>query len=47
MARLERNVVDRIANGLHVISLRVTLLDGSGAVFELGEASLRISPSGL
>jgi hypothetical protein len=47
VAKLERNVVDKIANGLHVVSLRVTLLDGSGAVFELGEASLRISPSGL
>ena len=47
VAKLERNVVDKIANGLHVVSLRVTLLDGSGAVFELGEASLRISRSGL
>jgi hypothetical protein len=47
VAKLDRNVVDKITNGLRVISLRVTMLDGSGAVFKLGEASLRVTPSGL
>jgi hypothetical protein len=42
VARLERDVVTRGHNGLSVIGLRITLLDGSGAVVDLAEASLRI-----
>jgi hypothetical protein len=44
VARLERNVVTRTPNGVEVIALRLTLLDGSGAVVDLGEAKLGIRP---
>ena len=46
VAKLERNVVHRYTNGISVIALRVTLLDGSGAVLDLGEAHLKIKNSG-
>ncbi|HEX4471337.1 MAG TPA: choice-of-anchor P family protein [Nocardioides sp.] len=42
VAKLERAVVTRTRNGISVIGLRVTLLDGSGAVVNFGEASLKI-----
>jgi hypothetical protein len=42
IAKLERGVVTKTHNGISVIGLRITLLDGSGAVVNLGEASLRI-----
>ena len=42
VARLERNVVEKTSAGLSVVALRVTLLDGSGAVIDLGNASLYI-----
>jgi hypothetical protein len=38
VARLEPKVVEKLAGGLKVIALRVTLLDGSGAVVDLGVA---------
>lgn len=43
VAKLERKVVTRSKTGIKVIALRVTLLDGSGAVINLGEAKLHIS----
>jgi hypothetical protein len=42
IAKLERNVVKKQAGGESVIALRITLLDGSGAVINLGEAQLKI-----
>ncbi|MGA8248474.1 MAG: choice-of-anchor P family protein [Nocardioides sp.] len=42
VAKLERHVVTRTKTGLQVIGLRVTLLDGTGAVFDLGEATMRV-----
>jgi hypothetical protein len=42
VARLEQRVVSRTANGIKVVALRITLLDGSGAVINLGEAALQI-----
>jgi hypothetical protein len=42
VAKLERKVVTRSKTGLKVVALRVTLLDGSGAVVDLGEAKLNI-----
>jgi len=42
VARLERRVVSRSRTGLTVVALRITLLDGSGAVIDLGEAQLQI-----
>jgi hypothetical protein len=42
VAKLERKVVTRTATGIHVIALRITLLDGTGAVVDLGEANLRL-----
>jgi hypothetical protein len=44
IAKLERNVVTRTHSGISVIGLRITLLDGSGAVVNLAEAKLRIRP---
>lgn len=38
VAKLERSIIRRSDTGIHVIALRVTLLDGSGAVLNLGEA---------
>ncbi|MDX6359105.1 MAG: hypothetical protein QOH37_2159 [Nocardioidaceae bacterium] len=43
VAKLERKIVTRSKTGIKVIALRVTLLDGSGAVINLGEAKLNIS----
>jgi hypothetical protein len=43
VAKLERKVVTTSKTGIKVIALRVTLLDGSGAVINLGEAKLNIS----
>jgi hypothetical protein len=42
VAKLERGVVSRTHTGIKVIGLRITLLDGSGAVVNLAEAALRI-----
>jgi hypothetical protein len=42
VARLERAVVLRTRRGVSVIGLRITLLDGSGAVVDLAEARLGI-----
>jgi hypothetical protein len=42
IAKLERGVVSRSHTRIKVIGLRITLLDGSGAVINLAEASLRI-----
>jgi hypothetical protein len=44
VVKLERAVVKRTANGISVIGLRITLLDGSGAVVDLAEAELRVRP---
>jgi hypothetical protein len=44
VARLERKVVTRSRSGISVVALRVTLLDGSGAVIDLGEAALHVAP---
>jgi hypothetical protein len=46
VAKLERAVVTRSHSGISVIGLRITLLDGSGAVIDLAEAKLRIRPTG-
>lgn len=42
VVKLERAVVTRTHSGISVIGLRITLLDGTGAVVNLGEASLKI-----
>lgn len=46
VARLERRLVNERAAGIAVTALRVTLLDGSGAVINLGQARLDIRDSG-
>jgi hypothetical protein len=46
LVKLERAVVTRSPRGVSVIGLRITLLDGSGAVVDLAEARLRIRPTG-
>ncbi len=42
VAKLEPKVVEKIAGGLKVIALRITLLDGSGAIVDLGIAKTTI-----
>jgi len=42
VVKLERAVVERSGNGICVIGLRITLLDGSGAVVNLAEATLHV-----
>jgi hypothetical protein len=42
VAKLERFVVERSKAGIHVIALRITLLDGDGAVINLGQAKMQI-----
>jgi hypothetical protein len=42
VARLERNVIDRTKFGISVVALRITLLDGTGAVIDLGVAKALI-----
>ena len=44
VATLERGVTKRVFNGIEVVGLRITLLDGTGAVVDLGLARLRIAP---
>ena len=42
VAKLEPSIVTRIPGGIKVIALRITVLDGSGAVIDLGSARLAI-----
>jgi len=42
VAKLERNIVKKVKNGLSVTALRITLLDGSGAVANLGEGKFYV-----
>jgi hypothetical protein len=42
VATLQRNVVHRTTIGISVVALRITLLDGSGAVVDLGVARTRV-----
>jgi hypothetical protein len=43
VAKLQRHLVRRTATGIKVTALRITLLDGTGAVIDLGEAQIRVS----
>lgn len=47
VAKLQPAVVTKFAGGIKVIGLRITLLDGSGAVIDLATAKLRVGRSGL
>lgn len=46
VAKIERSLSEMKPNGLAVTAVRITLLDGSGAVINLGQAQLKIKPSG-
>lgn len=46
VAKIETRVVNKSKNGIKVTAVRVTLLDGTGAVIDLGQADLRIMRSG-
>jgi hypothetical protein len=47
LARVETDVTTRTPSGIDVVAVRLTLLNGTGAVVDLGHAALRIGPSGL
>ncbi|MCW2765176.1 MAG: hypothetical protein JWO11_1135 [Nocardioides sp.] len=46
LLKLEANVIDKTAKGIDVVAIRITLLDGTGAVIDLAHAHLDIKPSG-
>ena len=46
VARLEPMVVTEVAGGISVVALRITLLDGTGAVIDLGVAKATIRTRG-
>jgi hypothetical protein len=47
VAKLERAVVERGKRSVSVTALRITLLDGTGAVIDLGNADALLRPSGV
>lgn len=47
VAKIETHLVKKSHSGITVTALRVTLLDGTGAVLNFGQARLNIKPSGL
>jgi hypothetical protein len=47
LVKLERNIVKKVKDGIRVTALRITLLDGTGAVIDLGEAKLTVRDAGL
>jgi hypothetical protein len=47
LAKLEGNIVENTRYGLKVVALRITLLDGSLAVIDLGTVNVGIKGSGL
>ncbi|WP_182524896.1 choice-of-anchor P family protein [Nocardioides dongkuii] len=46
IAKVETLVKEKVKNGGRITALRLTLLDGTGAVVDLGQAYLKIRPSG-
>jgi len=42
LVKIEEKVVERTRNSISVIALRLTLLDGTGAVVNIGEAKMKI-----
>ena len=47
VAKIESNLVKRSKHGIEITALRVSLLDGSAAVINIGHAKVMIRPSGL
>ncbi len=45
--KVDTNVVTKKKTGVDVVAVRITLLNGSGAVIDLAHASLAIAGSGL
>jgi hypothetical protein len=45
VVRVDTNIVTEVKNGLDVVSVRLTFLDGSGRVTDLGHARLAIGPA--
>ena len=45
--KVDTDVTTEKKSGIDVVAVRITLLDGSGAVIDLGHASLTIAGSGL
>lgn len=42
LAKIEQNVVTKVRGGIQVIALQITLLDGTGAVIDLGVARAQV-----
>jgi hypothetical protein len=47
LLKVETNIVNKSASGIDVVAVRITLLNGTGAVIDLGHAFMSISPAGL
>lgn len=45
LVKIETLIKEKLKNGGRITALRLTLLDGSGAVVDIGKAALRIYPS--
>jgi hypothetical protein len=45
LVRVDTNITTEVRNGLDVVSVRLTFLDGSGRVTDLGHARLAIGPA--
>ena len=44
VAKIESKVVERLRFGIGVTALRITVLDGTGAVINLGNAQFQVKP---
>ena len=47
LVRVDTNITTRLNNGIEVVAVRLTFLDGSGRVTDLGHARLQISRTGV
>ena len=47
LVRIDTHITTKIRNGLEVVALRLTFLDGSGRVTDLGYARLQVNGNGL
>jgi hypothetical protein len=47
LVKIETGVTEKFKSGIEVVAVRLTMLDGSGAVIDLGHAKLLIAGSGL
>jgi indole-2-monooxygenase len=47
LVKIDTNITTMLPDGIEVVAVRLTFLDGSGRVTDLGHARLRIAASGV